>query len=324
TKSAVARQRAMLREGIGCCAVVTKSGKPKCAEPLKSLPNVLPALGKRPWTRQAAGRGRRRHEAPHLCVSVSTARSARSSRDLGAVCGRPVDRGSVLVLARPIMTICRAVRVSRIPRILFASAWCVGSPNHATPPPSFLLRRAPAVVADELGQRLAPARRSHRARVLRGSRAPDHHDLARMPILWDAEDPFRLRLERRLPEPGDATAVAEQLRSGEQALGHATLVIGLAESAPGREHDRDAERRAGRPVDARAQRRDRSEALLVPDHDEVPWLAIPRAARPAGELEEFVNNIVRDRFVLVLPDLRYATDRAEGLHEREHSQARRA
>src|SRR5207245_1728897 len=186
------------------------------------------------------------------------------------------------------------------------------------------LRAAPALVTDELGQRLAPARRSLRSRVIRGSRAPDHHDLARMPILWDAEDPFRLRLERRLTEPGDATAVAEQLRSGEQALGHATLVIGLAESAPGREHDRDAERRAGRPVDARAQRRDRSEALLVPDHDEVPWLAIPRAARPAGELEEFVNDIVGDRFVLVLPDLRYATDRPEGLHEREHSQAGRA
>ena len=132
-----------------------------------------------------------------------------------------------------------------------------------------------------------------------------------MPVLGDAEDPLRLGLERRLPEPRDAGAVAEQLRPREQALGHATLVIRLAERAPRREHDRDAQGRGGGPADVRAQRRDLSQALVVTDHDEMPGLAVLGATRPARELQELVDDLIGHGIGRVLADLRDPADRVE-------------
>ena len=102
-----------------------------------------------------------------------------------------------------------------------------------------------------------------------------------------------------------------QGRARQQALGEATFVVRVEHWFRAVENDRDPERRAGEPVDWRAQGRDLLQAILVAHHDEAPRLAVLRASRPPGELQELIHDVVRHRLRLVLTDLRYPTDRLE-------------
>src|SRR5687767_2632807 len=110
----------------------------------------------------------------------------------------------------------------------------------------------PLVVAHELRERLPPARRAARPRILRRRRAADHHDLARGELVGDAEDLLRLGLLRRVTEPRDAAAVAEQVRAGEEPLGEPALVVREAQRVSAFERDCDPQWCRGEPVDVRA------------------------------------------------------------------------
>src|SRR6266511_642932 len=89
-------------------------------------------------------------------------------------------------------------------------------------------RASPALVADQLRQRLASARAWARARILRRRRAADHDDRPRRALGRDPQDALRLGLLLLVAEPGDATAVSESVRGDEDALRHAPFVVGLA------------------------------------------------------------------------------------------------
>src|SRR5258708_4424626 len=164
------------------------------------------------------------------------------------------------------------------------------------------LRLAPALVADDLRQWLASPRTRHRPRVPARDRSADRDDRPRGLLRRDAQDLLRLGLLLLVTEPRRPAAVALHVRGDEQALRHATLVVGLA-VAGALEHDGDRERRGREPVDVRSQLADRPERLGITHHDAVPRLAVLRAARPPRDLEQALQHIVRDRLRPVLAGL---------------------
>src|SRR5206468_7628726 len=135
--------------------------------------------------------------------------------------------------------------------------------RYARPLFLFRSRPAPAVVADELRDRLTPAHRPGWTRVFPRGRAADHHDLARGQIVRYAEDPLGLGVLRRATEPGGAAAIPEHGRARQQSLGQATFVVRAEHRFRAVKHDRDPDRRTGEPVDVRAQGCDLLQAFLV-------------------------------------------------------------
>src|SRR5215210_6348553 len=122
--------------------------------------------------------------------------------------------------------------------------------DHRGMPPSslFVIRHSSfpslsqPVVADDLGQGLAPAGDRAGAWVLARDRVAEDDHRARDPLGRDAEDLLAVLLLRLVPEPGRAAAEPEEVRADQQALADPALVVGLADGAPAVEHDRDHQR----------------------------------------------------------------------------------
>src|SRR5439155_26131991 len=110
-------------------------------------------------------------------------------------------------------------------------------------------------------------------------------------------------------------AMAEEGRSGKKPLGQPALVVRLAQRIRAVKHDGDPDRCRCQPVDVGPKPRDLAKLLAVSHNDEVPRLAVLRAAGPPGKVQQLIDDLLGDGLVGVLADLRDATDRPEPLQD---------
>src|SRR5215212_8210953 len=149
-------------------------------------------------------------------------------------------------------------------------------------------------------------------RVAKGDRG------AHRTILGDAED-----LPRRLPAiPDDPThRRAHPVRQGGQhyPFGEPPLVIGLLRGPLPRHHQHDAQRSIRQMMRVALHLRQCSERLPVPDHHDLPRLAVGGAARPARHLEDVVHDLLRHRVGAEAADGPQGTEKGDavlGDHEK--------
>ena len=119
--------------------------------------------------------------------------------------------------------------------------------------------------------------------------------------LWrDAEEPLRGFPRIRQEPPNRRT---NSVRPGRQhdAFGEPAFVEGFALWPLSRHHQQHAERGVAQVADISAKAGERLQRLVLADDDDLAELTIARAARPAADLQDVLDDVVRDRLALKFP-----------------------
>src|ERR1700730_11169249 len=149
-----------------------------------------------------------------------------------------------------------------------------------------------AALVDELTDRFAPPAPRGAGRKAERDRGATH-----LLLTGHAENLFHLIASFR-GEPSDRRSHAVRPRSQHDAFGEPPFIEGLA-LRPFPWHDEQhGERRAAQVTDVTTQPGERFERLAIADDDDLAELAIARAARPAGDLEDVLDDVIGDRLAL--------------------------
>src|SRR5919204_3261658 len=114
------------------------------------------------------------------------------------------------------------------------------------------------------------------------------------PLRWNAENLLRL-LPAFIPEPANRCAYPVGMGSEQDALRNSPFVEGFALGPlPG--HDEHHRHVGARQVlDVAADPGQLGERLTLSDHHDLRKLSIARTARPASDLQDVLDHVVRDR-----------------------------